>query len=193
MSSTRLAHQSARRPMADLPAPQMSPGGRLASRCSNRRRDPLLRRRPDCNGLTHGGACVCVQLLGRGRHAARTRARCAYPARRPRRTRRPSVLRPPLQLDDGRRPSGLSPATEPIDGQPADAAHTGRATRDHENGRLPSASAGSVDVSRRPTGGRARTGKRGQVGSKPSGPTQQRLAFGVDVVEREEREGDGEK
>jgi hypothetical protein len=82
---------------------------------------------------------------------------------------------------------------EPIDGGPADVEHTGRATRDPENGRLPPASAGSVDVSRRASAGRARNDKRGKAGSKPSGPTQQRLAFGVDVVEREQREDDGEK
>ena len=82
---------------------------------------------------------------------------------------------------------------ELIDGEPADAERTGRATRDPENGRLQPDSAGSVDVSRRPSAGRARNDKRGKAASKPSGPMQQRLALGVDVVEREDRDDDGEK
>jgi hypothetical protein len=66
------------------------------------------------------------------------------------------------------------------DTEPSEAEHTGRATRDPENGRIPPVSAGSVSVSGAATGSRARNDRRGEPRLEASRPMQHPLALDTD-------------
>jgi hypothetical protein len=83
------------------------------------------------------------------------------------------------------------------DDEPADTEHTGRATTDPENGRIPPASAGSVEKSTGAGGNRPRNESRGRPRLQAAGPTQQQLALDVELAapvlaaSHDERGGDG--